>query len=208
MSMFISTRGFQKYSPFFEPPHVAPQIGRRSSPQLGFRRTIRRAFPATSDVSGENRHHHEVDLVVLYAVLPFFSRIHHCFIVSLTFLPLFRRGHPWTASTFLRFGPPRPWSRSPPRHHASADPQPRRTSLPRLASLSSRLLRAVAGYCSGKPVHAGTARAAGSSPAPQPRAHVDWLCRPAVRQRLLGRGPSLACIVCSSSRAMVAMFCT
>jgi hypothetical protein len=35
--------------------------------------TARRLRAATSDVSGENRHHQEVYLVVLYAVLPFFS---------------------------------------------------------------------------------------------------------------------------------------
>jgi hypothetical protein len=37
---------------------------------------VRRAFPATSDISGEFRFHPEVRLVVLYAGTPFLLRIH------------------------------------------------------------------------------------------------------------------------------------
>ena len=113
MPVFVSTRGFQKYSLFFEPPLVAPQIERRSSALLGFRRTFRRAFPAKPSRFSINHHHHKVDLVVLYTVVYPFYRIHHRLTVFLfvflflnplpfdyfpivfVFPVVFRRAHPW-----------------------------------------------------------------------------------------------------------------
>ena len=68
-----------------------PQIGHRSSAQLGFRRTLRRAFPAKPSCSGVNHYHHKADLVVLYTVVYLFSRIHHRLTVSHSFF-FFRRG--------------------------------------------------------------------------------------------------------------------
>jgi hypothetical protein len=47
---------------------------------------VRRAFPATSDISGEFRFHSEVHLVVLYTGTLFISRIHDRFIVFLSHL--------------------------------------------------------------------------------------------------------------------------
>ena len=98
-------RGFQKYSPFYRTPKF---------PTARFPASLRRAFPATSDVSRENRHHHEVDLVVLYTVLLSFSRIHHRLIVPLRFsfsVDVFRRTSPWTWSS-----PSSPATR---RHHGT-----------------------------------------------------------------------------------------
>jgi hypothetical protein len=43
---------------------------------------VRRAFPATSDISGEFRFHSEVPLIVLFTGTSFFLRIHARFIVS------------------------------------------------------------------------------------------------------------------------------
>jgi hypothetical protein len=43
---------------------------------------VRRAFSATSDISGEFRFHSEVRLIVLYTDTLFISRIHDRFIVS------------------------------------------------------------------------------------------------------------------------------
>jgi hypothetical protein len=42
---------------------------------------VRRAFPATSDISGEFRFHYEVRLVVLFNGTSFVLRIHARFIV-------------------------------------------------------------------------------------------------------------------------------
>ena len=121
-------RGFQKYSPFFKPPHVAPQIGRRSSPQLGFRRTLRRAFPAKPSCSGVNHHHHKVDPVVLYTVVYPFYRIHHCLTVSHSFFFL-RRGIRRTSPWFSLFQAISGHGHGPPRlgpGAAAPGPHPRR----------------------------------------------------------------------------------
>jgi hypothetical protein len=42
---------------------------------------VRRAFSATSDISGEFHFHFEVPLVVLFTGTSFFFRIHTCFVV-------------------------------------------------------------------------------------------------------------------------------
>jgi hypothetical protein len=47
---------------------------------------VRRAFPATSDISGEFRFYSEVRLVIIYTGMLFISRIHDRFIVSLSHL--------------------------------------------------------------------------------------------------------------------------
>ena len=78
-------RGFQKFDRFFEPPLVAPQIGRRSSAQLGFRRTSGEFFLAKPSRSRIDHHHHKVDLVILFTVVSFFSQIHHCLPFSFRF---------------------------------------------------------------------------------------------------------------------------
>jgi hypothetical protein len=47
---------------------------------------VRRAFSATSDISGEFYFHSEVSLIVLYTGTLFISRIHNRFIVFLSHL--------------------------------------------------------------------------------------------------------------------------
>jgi hypothetical protein len=62
---------------------------------------VRRAFPATSDISGEFRFHSEVCLVVLFTGTSFFSRIHHPFVVSLIFFLFSGEELPWMAAVHL-----------------------------------------------------------------------------------------------------------
>ena len=81
------------------------QIGCWSLEKLGFRRTLRRAFPAKPSRSDENHHHQKVDLVILYTGAPFVWWIYHSFIVSLTHIPLFRWGSPLPALFLHRFRP-------------------------------------------------------------------------------------------------------
>jgi hypothetical protein len=54
---------------------------------------VRRAFPATSDISGEFRFHSEVCLVVLFTGTSLFSRIHHLVVVFLMHLSLAKSSH-------------------------------------------------------------------------------------------------------------------
>jgi hypothetical protein len=55
---------------------------------------VRRAFPATSDISGEFRFRSEVRLVVLFTGTSFVLRIRICLIDFLTSTSLFRREAP------------------------------------------------------------------------------------------------------------------
>jgi hypothetical protein len=62
---------------------------------------VRRAFPATFLVSGENHRCCKVALVVLYAVVYSFSRIRVRLIMFLIYLPLFRRKPPERGSALI-----------------------------------------------------------------------------------------------------------
>ena len=75
--MFLSTQGFQKYNAFPQPPPIASYIGRQSSEEARFPVNFRRAFSGKPSRSGDNHHHLEVDLFVLYAMVYPFARIHH-----------------------------------------------------------------------------------------------------------------------------------
>ena len=94
MPVFLSTQGFQKYNPFPQPPPVGSQIERRSSEEARFPVNFRRAFPGKPSRSGDNHHHPEVDLFVLYAVVYPFARIHCRFTVFPSILSQFRRASP------------------------------------------------------------------------------------------------------------------
>jgi hypothetical protein len=64
--------------PYREPPLVAPSTPRRSSSCTAcVPAKVRRAFPATSDISGEFRFHSEGSLVVLFSEVYLFAAIHH-----------------------------------------------------------------------------------------------------------------------------------
>ena len=84
----------QKYNCLFEPPLVAPQIGRRSFGSH-FRQSspvkFRRAFPAASVVLCENRHHLEVRLNLLYTGRLFVLQTRMCLVTSPSFLLQLRR---------------------------------------------------------------------------------------------------------------------
>ena len=87
MPVFLSTQGFQKYNPFPQPPPVASQIGRRSSEEARFSANIRRAFPRKPSRYGDNHHHPEVDLFVLYAVVYPIAQIHRRLTIFPSILP-------------------------------------------------------------------------------------------------------------------------
>ena len=150
--------------------------------KLGFRRTLRRAFPAKPSCSGVNHHHHKVDPVVLYTVVYPFYRIHHYLTVSHSFFFLrrgIRRTSPWLSLFQAISG----HGRGPPRLGPSAAaPGPHPCASSRLGQASAPLPRT-----SAPPVACSTVQAAGRAcSGRQPPAE------PAPVQRAAAMGPSAA----------------
>ena len=87
MPVFLSTQGFQKYNLFPQPPPIASQIGRRSLEEARFPANFRRAFLGKASRSGDNHHHPEVDLFVLYTVVYPIAQIHHRLTVFPSIIP-------------------------------------------------------------------------------------------------------------------------
>jgi len=86
--------------PHLEPPPVALFISGRSSPHLGFQRTLRRAFSVSSSCSSDFSFHHEVRLDLFYTDAPYFLNA-YSFVVSLIFISLAMRTSMDTVFSFV-----------------------------------------------------------------------------------------------------------